>query len=536
MFGVLRAGDNEKKVPKGDVIPATEGVDLKFAPALNAMIPELSTGGVPFDQVEPSTPAPLPLRRGGTIRGRVIAAAQQQRALLKTVNQDVMSMITNEWQQTIRNSDLSRTPRSPTSTRSFQRNRTTPMRVGLLSERIVGSVQPGRKRLKRKRDDAILSPKYKRPQLRGVLQQELRVADGVFADAGTRVTGRTGVGKGLKRIAPPQLDAVRAERSILLRTEVRAPIEGGTLFALGQTPETIRSASPLSFAATDSGPAEHARLHDIQTQIVGTQRRDASDASLKAGEIAVFDLPSSTAITRFPSNGTLATSGAGRLLVIGGDGRLSQNRKVGGRIELSATDRGFAVIAGQEASATEIAGWVENTDIAYLGHSLARCRGGIVRAHGASRVRGGLKAGTGWMNARELVDQSSLVETDFDTGATSIAVVLDGTGSEADLADLSVAITGAKLVDETPQIVPFDGKTILIYNIASESRGKQLRVSVAGRIGQRLDGILATTLASETLVSRILNSALNLDLEVISNSKASGATARWTPPKNVELE
>ncbi|MCK8462474.1 hypothetical protein MUY35_01255 [Aliiroseovarius sp. S1339] len=532
----IAPGEDEKVIPKGDVIPATEGVDLKFVPSLNARIPIASTGGVSFDQVEPSRPAPLPLRRGGAIRARVIAAAQQQRALLKTIDHNQMPIYAGEWHRATRNTDLSLTPRSATAMRSFQGNRATPMRVGLLSERIVGSVRTGRKKLKRRPTDSAIPQKYRRPQLRGMLQQELRSTDGVFAEKGTQVTARTRAAKGLKRMAPPLLDAMQAERSVLLRTEVRAPTKAGTLLAEGHTPETARAASAVSFAAKGSGPAERAVLGDVQNNLVGTRTKGSRDTVLSGGQIAVFDLPASTAVTRFPSNGALALSGAGRLLVIGGDGELSQNRKVGGQVELSATDRAFAIIAGVEASSEEIAGWVESTDVAYLGYSLARCRGGVVRAEGAGRARGGRKAGTGWMTARDLVDQSSLVETDFDAGATCVAVVLEGPGTEADLADLSIAISGAKLVDQRPQIVPFDGKTLLVYDITSDDKGASLRVSVAGRIAERLDGVLATSLGSDALISRVLNSAMNLDLEVISDSKASGATARWIPPKDVELE
>lgn len=520
-----------KTVPKGKVITATEGVHLQFKADPQGRIPDASTGGVSFDQVEPGARKPLPLKAAGSMRLRLVREARDQRAILRTISTERMPQIATDWH---------RVGRSATQRQSWQRARAVPMRVGLLSERIVGSTPQGRKR---ELDLSAKSPgrvSFGAAKLRGLIAQPVRVAD-LKSDEKTTVTGAAS--REVKRVSPPRLDAVLAERkaasATLLRAEMEPPVAGRTLVARTALPQTGAARSPLSLGTGRSARADRDALSGVETMLVRGPRRRRGGAAprrLAPGEIAVVELPAAQASPRFATSGEVEIGGAARLVVLGADGGVRMNRfPATGRIALPRAVHGFAVIAGQDPDGLEAAGWLASSEVAYLGQSLARCRGGFLRAEGASRSRGGAKAGCGWIAAERLVEQSRLIETRFDAGAQAVAIVLEDRVTEADLAHLAASFEGVEVADAVPLLVPHDGKTLIVFPLAGAGReGFVLRIG--GLIAGRLGGVIAGRMEADRLVTRIVNESLPLNLETVAGVKAEPVTAVWTAPADLDPE
>jgi hypothetical protein len=134
------------------------------------------------------------------------------------------------------------------------------------------------------------------------------------------------------------------------------------------------------------------------------------------------------------------------------------------------------------------------------------------------------------MEARNLTDQSAVVETQFETGASCVAIVLDGTITADDLEMLAVSFNGARIVEGKPKLVPMDGKTLVVYSMRASDRSKPFSVTLAGRVDDRLDGVIAAKLTPSELISRMTNSAVNLDLETYSAPGSENVSAVWTAP------
>lgn len=525
---------DDKKVPKGDVIRATEGVHLTFRPLFKGRIPLESTGGVSFNQVEPGTRKPLPLRAVGRLRASLANEARTQRTLLQSLDAKKMSKISGDFQSS---------ERSATARRSWLRERAVPMRVGLLSERIVGSVPQGRKRVFKPPTVVRGRIAFGEPRVRGMLAQPMRTRAETKLAASTIVTEATPAARGLKRMTPPILPAVMTTQftrsAVLLRTDADTPVVRKTLVASGSLAETIAPRAAGSRGARRVSGADLAALDGIEAMVrSGSLRRrrgGATPRGLTPGEIVVFDLPGGATSPRFKDSGTLEVRGTARLVVLGLDGRVKVNTYPARPVTtMPKASRAFAVFAGAEPDGVEIAGWLHGSDVAYLGQSLARCRGGFVHAESASRTGSGKRSGCGWMTAGGLADQSRLVETRFDRAGVSVAVVLEGIVTEEDLASLALSFDGVEVDAKDPLLVPFDGNTLIVHALKSQGRGMSVRV--AGQAAGVLAGIIVGQMPVDRLVSRIVNGTINVDLEAVPNPDAGPVTAFFRPPEEIKPE
>lgn len=535
VWGAAPDIDN-KKLPKGDVISATEGVDLTFKPRFEGRIPLAGTGGVSFNQVEPGTRKPLPLRAVGTLCVSLAREARTQRTLLQGINAKQMSKISTDFQSI---------ERSATARRSWSRERVVPMRIGLLSERIVGSASQGRKRVFGRATDVLDKITFGEPRLRGMLAQAMRAGAETKPAAATVVTETTKAAQGLKRMTPPVLPEAMAAKAtryaVLLRSDADTPVARKTLIASGSLVETIAPRAAGSRGARRASGADLAAMEGIEAMVrsrsMRSRRKGTTPRRLMPGEIVVFDLPGAAASPRFKDSGALQVRGAARLVVIGLDGRVKVNTYPAKPVtKLPRASRAFALFAGAGSGDVEIAGWLHGSEVAYLGQSLTRCRGGFVRAEGASRTRGGKRAGCGWMTAGELVDQSRLVETNFDRAGASVAVVLEGTVTEQGLASLALSFDGVAVDEKDPLLVPFDGKTLVVHTLKSKVRSSGMSVRVAGQSEGALEGVIVGQMTADRLVSRIVNGAIQSDLHAVPTPNAQPVTAFFRSPRDIAPE
>lgn len=522
---------DQRVVPKGDIISATEGVDFVFRPQLIGKIPAEATGGVSFDQVEAGPRKPLPLRNAGALRARLVSEANALRAVLAGIDVQKMPKFSVDWQAQ---------GRSDTAVRSWARDRGVPMRVGLLSERIVGTTSGGRKTpvIRRPRDP--LGAVFGNVKVRGVLTQGVRATSGL--SFGAQTTVKSAMAKKVKRTIPPTMTAALDGRetlfsTALLRAEISEPLSKTTMIARAVLPETVAARTAVSAAAGKAVAADRAVLDGVESMIstppgVRRARGVAPARALSAGEIAVFDIPASS--PRFENAGTLRVTGTARLIAIGLDGRIALNQfPAREQTVLPRALSTFALIAGAEPAGAELSGWVEGSRLAYIDRSLARCLGGFVIADGASRSRGGRAAGTGWIQAGTLTDQSALVVTRFDAPAESLALLLNGTVTANELENLAIAFDGAEQAQLRPTLLPFDGKTLIVYALTGRSG---FSVSVGGQTPGTLDGVVAARMAPDRLTSRMVAEAVRLDLESAAEARSGMVTASWQAPANLEPE
>lgn len=522
---------DKKSVPKGDIIPATEGVDFVFKPQLIGKIPAPATGGVTFNQVEAGPRKPLPLRNAGALRARLVSEAIALRAVLSGIDVQKMPQFSADWR-----SD----GRSATAVRSWARERAVPMRVGLLSERIVGTSGAGGKKPVVKGLVAAQGAVFGELKVRGVLTQSVRATSG--PSFGARTTVKATLAEKARRMLPPTMATALAGRetrfvSALLRAEITEPLAKSTLIARAVLPETMAARSAQSAASGKADAADRAILAGVGAMISGGQGRRrvrgaASARTLAAGEIAVFDLPSVSPL--FETSGSLRIDGTARLIAIGLDGRIALNQfPAKEQTVLPRALSAFALIAGGEPQGAELSGWVEGSRLAYLDRSLARCLGGFVTADGASRSRGGRAAGSGWIQAGTLTDQSALVVTRFDAPASAVALVLDGTLTDTDLESLAIAFDGAEAAETKPTLVPFGGKTMILYALTGRTG---FAVSVGGQTPGRLDGVVAARMPADRLASRLISETVRLDLEATAEVRSGHVTASWQAPADLEPE
>ncbi|GGH43673.1 hypothetical protein GVY41_01285 [Frigidibacter albus] len=516
-----------RTVPKGDIITATEGVDFVFKPQLIGKIPAPATGGVAFNQVEAGPRKPLPLRNAGALRARLVSEAVALRAVLSGLDAARMPQFTADWRAA---------GRSDTAVRSWARERAVPMRVGLLSERIVGTAAAGGKKPVVVRPRPVPGAVFGTLKVRGVMMQAMRATPGLTVAAQTTVKGA--LSEKVKRMVPPTMADALAGRetrfaTALLRAEIAEPLAKTTLIARAVLPETVAARTAVSAGAGKAAAADRAVLAGIAAMVTaprGRRRvRGAAPArALSAGEIAVFDLPAAS--PRFESSGVLQITGTARLIAIGLDGRIALNQfPAKDMTELPSALSAFALIAGAEPGA-ELAGWVEGSRLAYLDRSVSRCLGGFVTAEGASRSRGGRAAASGWIQAGTLTDQSALVVTRFDAPATSLALVLEGTLTDTDLENLAIAFDGAEEAGARPTLLPFDGKTLIVYALKA---GAGFSVSVGGQTPGTLDGVVAARLPADRLASRMVAEAVRLDLEAVADPRSGTVTASWQAPADL---
>ncbi|WP_377189720.1 DUF6603 domain-containing protein [Ruegeria meonggei] len=528
-------GLDDKKVPKGTIIEATEGVDLSFGPEFFGRRPNPETGGVAFNQVEAGPRRPLPLRDNGFFFGSIVGLAATHLTLLNSIAEDRNIALAAEFQT------AERRPTGATGARAWRQARRTPMRVGLLTERIVTDAPRGSKDERVREVRPRRDIQFGQPRLRGQLSLPSVVAaeaEGVLTPRATRVPPE--LARGLSRIEPPSLDAVLAARGVrapafLLRTATAPAQVGKTIAAEGRVPRTKAAGLDASASAERSTGATRNHLAGIAAMAGargprGTKSADKT-SGLAAGEVVVFDLPGAMRSRRFESAGRLTLSGAARVLAIGLTGRvLLDNAGSKRSLDLPAGTAAYAVISGDNGkTSAEIAGWTDAQSVAYLGRSMALCRGAILRAEGASRVRGGRAGGTGWLRAAHMTDQATLVETQFDRAASAVAVLFDGRLTEQELSALAISFQGAEIVEKRPMLVPYDGKTLVVYTIKSKA-GFVVRLS--GLTSGRLDGVMAANMTAERFVSRLVNESVSLSVGVVRTGKAP-LKIGWRPPADV---
>ena len=422
------------------------------------------------------------------------------------------------------------------------------MRVGLLSERIVAASDRGKSR--KIPDLAVTSSvlHYAEPRLKGVLAVPGSVREELIE--GTSVKTLMDRVATMPRMRPPALgetisgasDGSNTAFAPLLRSDTTTDSEKAkTILAQTTIPATGAAQRHIAAGSRRGDLVNRSALIGISKMMLGPQTvvsaTEHAARALAPGELAVFDMPGSAQSARFEDAGRLKIDGIARLVVLDAYGSILVNEaRRNANVKLPARSALVAVLAGDESTRShgEVVGWMSGEQIAYLGRGVARAAAAFIAVRGASRARGGHKEGIGWMRPVELTDQAALVETRFDSASQSVALLLRGVVTTADLSTVSLSFENIEAESSLPLLVPMDGKTLLVYAMRASSG--PFAVHVGGQTPDRLEGVMAADFEPDRLVTRLVGETVSAELTVAVNAETGPVTLRWTGPADIKLK
>lgn len=544
--------DDDRKVPKGDVVEAVDRVHFEAVAELHdTLAPEIA-----YHQVETGTRLPLPFVNEDAARATLLDDADRVQGLLPDApDPATMYALASPW--------LELGGYGRTALAALQKDRTAPPRLGSLAEGLAQTV-PGRvpthppETKQPPQVDATIHP----VEFIGVLSSPLTVETARLRTTVAR-PGNVMVTR------PPTLAQARALQDLpvaadLMLVGTSADVHRKTLIAGSGVPVT-RAARAGTAAVGGRGAPEAARrrLADFDaalfddTKPVRTSRRSKSASANRAagangtpalvpGEIAVMRLPNAArdvAETRTRPRLGVA-GGPARAIVLGPGGDvLMDGAPVRNAIALPEGAERIAVLAlgDGDPAAGGLSGWHAGQELAYIGWMTAVAPGALVQVEGTrplERRRQRFRAG--WTPAAELVRDATIVTTRFTDPVTAVVVALDDPGTRDDGRFVSLDLTGATRptgqdgAPLPPALVVSGNRSFLVYAIVPDEKNGAVTVGIAREAGWKLAGVLG---ARDT-VSSVVDLLARIGLDALARPYATGregaVAIRWSGriPKN----
>lgn len=504
--------DNNRKLPKGDVVEALSEVGLEAYGTPSAGGPE-----IPYHQVEIGRRIPLPFARTAQqvadLRARTVVLSQVVGAQPTTVAQAFAQSA----------GYLSRTA-SPSAVAALRGERQAPPRLGTLGEGLDTDAIP----VVPDRQPVPVRPQVdttvRAPVLVGLLRGSAPVVNAVARPATTvKDVAR------LWRTAPPTLASVDVERSRSVaatlvtvpavatptRRDVRsgkrltraglpraAARVDGSVLATGTVPTTAVGRPPTAKVGRVAS-ADAERLAAF-TAALAAGRRTSGDpgAVLQAGDVAVLALPNARRDVGEDARPVLSVAGApARVLAVGPGAAVLADAVVTDALTVPrGTERLVAVGLGTgDAVRTGLAGWHAGAQLPYLGWSSALGRGCLVTSRGEQIPAHEQRGEAGWVSGAELARGVSTVTTRFSAAVRTVVVVLDdptALGGDAVGRRLVLGLDGAERVtdargqDLPPALLTAENRSVLAWAVAPGDG--PVSVTVATGTGWSLVGVLAT--------------------------------------------
>jgi hypothetical protein len=505
--------DNNRKLPKGEVVEALSEVGLDAYGTPSAGGPE-----IPYHQVEIGRRIPLPFAR----TAQQVADLRARTAVLSQVAGAQPTTVAQAFAQTA--GYLARTA-SPAAVAALRGERQAPPRLGTLGEGLDTDaipVVPDRQAVpvRPQVDTAVRAP-----VLVGLLRGSAPVANAVARPA----TTVEDVAR-LWRTAPPTLASVDAERSRSVATtlvtvpavatptrrDVRAggrltlaglpraaARAGGSVLATGAVPTTAVGRPPTARIGRVAGP-DAERLAAFSTALAAGRRSPGDPgAVLQAGDVAVLALPNARRDVGDAARPVLAVAGSpARVLAVGPGAEVLADAVVTDALTVpQGTERLVAVGLGTGAQpGSGLAGWHAGAQLPYLGWSSALGRGCLVTSRGEQIPAHEQRGEAGWVSGAELARGVSTVTTRFAAAVRTVVVVLDdptALGGEAAGRRLVLGLDGAERVtdargqDLPPALLTAENRSVLAWAVAPG--GGPVTVTVATETGWSLVGVLGAT-------------------------------------------
>lgn len=527
--------DDDRKVPKGEVIEALEGVRFEAVASFEGTLPR----EMAYHQVESGPRKPLPFEQIRAARIQLMARAQAVAGLVPDVpSVAAMYATARPW--------LAKRGRGATALAVIDREQAAPPRLGSLTGDLADAEVDAPEivlleEIGRRPVDAAVRPPVAIAVLSAELAPEVPAPRTSVREPGP-----------LLRVAPPRLADVEAAMdwaipAKLVRVAPPAAKSAETIVARGGAPLS-RGGQP-GVAAVDRRGAAAAgkrRLEELTAGLQGRVEGSRNPATLAAGEIGVFCLPNAERdvddSARRPR--LRATGGPARMLALGPGGRILADTVVTrvGMTVARGTERVAVLATGARKDRTGIpglTGWHDGQTLAYVGWSTALVAGGTVHAEGGSIPRGRQQFRAGWVNAAELTREVSLVKTRMAGPLGSIAIVIDDPEAGGAARELSLGLEGAERATDRsgrpvpPTLVVQGQRSILVYALRKrrvEDPGT-VAVSVAREQGWRLAGVLGAVADAGTLAERLSGAGLDTVMQPLATGRGGAVRLGWVSPR-----
>ncbi len=540
--------DDNRPLPKGDVIEALCELDLSATATVSGGSPE-----IPYYQVEINDRRPLPFKRR-TADANVIRNAGTSLTGLVTEPANVDAAFTAA-------SRFLSSTASPTALAALRGERQAPPTVGTLGEGLDTTTKTVIPTIGAAPDRPSVDTFVYPAEAIAVLPASgaISLADASRAGARTRTTVKGSAG--IWRLTPPTLAAVEADRSASIATGlvvVEPPAtammtskRSGTLIPTGDIPpsETARGAPAL---VATRGSESHRQLKAFTDALRARRRvaRGAAGAVLGPGDVAVLRLPNARRdVDPVAGRPKLGVRGPGvRVVALGDGGRVIDDRRI---VEAWPVARGterVAVIglgepdAARPLSRAGLRGWHAGMQLPYVGWSTAIGSGCTVRSRGEGIRRHRQRSVAGWVSGAELARGVSTVATTFAAPVTTVVVVLDDPNAFGDVRDgrdLVLALGGASRATDAagdlipPVVLTGEQRNVVAYDVVPQ-RGddrEALVVTVASEEGWSLAGVLgADGLSAEAVIAVITTRGLDAATHPVAEGGRGITRLEWLGP------
>jgi hypothetical protein len=565
-FGSFPAGvwgppqdDNNRKVPKAEMIEALNELELEARATASAPGPE-----IPYYQVDTGDRRPLPFTRRPSEVTQVKNQAAEVEGLL-TGPSTVAEAFT-----AARN--FLGASATPTALASLRGERQAPPLLGTLTEGL-------------QKDPATVVPEIGADPAVKVYDHFIDppVAVGMLSGASVDIRVASPIRTTVKdsqrawRAAPPTLASVEAarSRSIATRLVIVEPgaiptgREGTVIANVDVPPSAVAHATPVIVARAGAPGSEKLNgftaglvtggidLRKRATRDLREQVRGTAGATLRPGQLVVLKLPNAKADAALDGNRPrLGVSGLpARVVLLGHGGSVLTDRILGANNDSSleviqGVERIVALGQGNQSSeafSMGLTGWHAGLQMPYVGWSTGIGPGCVVHSSGEPLVLHRERLEAGWVSGAELAQGVSTVTTTFSEAPRTVVIVLDDPaafGNPVGGRQLLLGLDGADRArdaagaDRAPVLLAMENRSVLAYDIVPED-DKPVVVTIASEFGWSLVGVMGSSALDATgAIALISSRGLDAALRPFSTGASGEEESRlgWQGPIRTETQ
>ena len=515
--------DNNRKVPKADMIEALNELDL-----VSEAAPSVGGPVVPYHQVEVGPRLPLPFVYS-VVDVNLLKSTSAGIAALLAAPATVSQAFTTAGAFMAENA-------TPTALAALRGERQAPPRFGTLTERLDMSAITAKPAVAAAEERPAYDHFVDAPVAVGLLS-------GASVDLRVASAARTTVKDAARlwRAPAPTMASVEANRSrsIATRLVLTEPTavrtnRAGTVIANITVPPTAVARAAVAMVATSGGDgSEH--LQGFTSALTAGRRtaRGTQGATVLPGQTAVLRMPSARRDAGDGDRPFLDVQGApARVVALGHGGEVLFDAVVTGNVTgnvtgedaghdsdgveiVKGTERILALgqgVAASSLSSAGLAGWHSGMQLPYAGWSSALGPGCVVRSWGEQIRLHRQRVDAGWVGGSELAAGLSTVTTRFSEPVTAIAVVLDDPAAFGDIRDgrhLVLGLDGAARATDAagnelpPVLLTSESRSILVYDVVPDG-STAVSVTIASELGWSLVGVMGAAGMSSSAVLELI--------------------------------